>query len=109
MVHQERTVLIIKLKFKLRKNKESVKKDGTSRANSTYNKIEIQVQLPEALLEKLKQEKKQLPLTVDISGLENYESYKVLDNEGKNLFDFVTTSVWNVRSRNGGALKSVLQ
>ncbi len=34
---------------------------------------------------------------MDISTLENYKSFKKIDNEGKNLFDFVTASVWNSR------------
>lgn len=29
--------------------------------------------------------------------LENYKSFKTIDNEGKYLFDFVTSSVWNAR------------
>ncbi len=31
--------------------------------------------------------------------LENYKSFKKIDNEGKNLFDFVTSSVWNARKQ----------
>ena len=34
---------------------------------------------------------------VDVSTLENYRFFKTIDNEGKNLFDFVTCSVWYVR------------
>jgi hypothetical protein len=36
---------------------------------------------------------------VDVSGLENYRSIQRVDNEGKNLFDFVTSSVWNARKQ----------
>ena len=35
----------------------------------------------------------------DVSTLEDYRSFKRIDNEGKNLFDFVTTSVWNARKQ----------
>ena len=31
------------------------------------------------------------------SCLTEYRSFQAIDNEGKNLFDFVTASVWNVR------------
>jgi hypothetical protein len=36
---------------------------------------------------------------VDASSLEDYGSIKKIDNEGKNLFDFVTASVWNARKQ----------
>ena len=45
------------------------------------------------------QQKDQLPEKVDVSTLEDYTSFKRIDNEGKNLFDFVTTSVWNARKK----------
>jgi len=48
-------------------------------------------------LEKLKEEKKQMSERVNTSTMEDYDSYKTIDNEGKNLLDFVTTSVWNAR------------
>ena len=51
----------------------------------------------EAEYEKLLAEKKKLPEKVDVSTLEDYKSFKRIDNEGKNLFDFVTASVWNAR------------
>lgn len=34
---------------------------------------------------------------MDVSQLEDYRSFKTIDNEGKYLFDLVTSSVWNVR------------
>ena len=46
---------------------------------------------------KLLNDKKQLPEKVDVSTLEDYRCFKKIDNEGKNLFDFVTASVWNAR------------
>jgi hypothetical protein len=45
----------------------------------------------------LLEEKKELPEKVDVSSLEDYRSFNKIDNEGKNLFDFVTASVWNAR------------
>ena len=45
------------------------------------------------------EQKRRLPEKVDASSLENYKSFKKIDNEGKNLFDFVTSSIWNVRKQ----------
>jgi len=36
---------------------------------------------------------------VDVSTLEDYKSFKRIDNEGKYLFDFVTISIWNARKQ----------
>jgi len=41
---------------------------------------------------------------MDISTLEDYNSFKKIDNEGKNLFDFVTASIWNARKQMTGWL-----
>ncbi len=34
---------------------------------------------------------------MEISDLEDYRSFKKIDDEGKYIFDFVTSSVWNAR------------
>jgi hypothetical protein len=34
---------------------------------------------------------------IDVGGLVDYHSFQAIDNEGKNLFDFVTAAVWYVR------------
>jgi len=80
---------------RLRKSQSKVKNDGTVR--KTSQKIEQAIRATEEELEKLQEEKKQLPQRVNTSTMEDYDSYKTRDNEGKNLFDFVTTSVWNAR------------
>jgi hypothetical protein len=36
---------------------------------------------------------------VDVSGLQNYSSIRRIDDEGKRLFDFVTSYVWNARKQ----------
>ena len=41
--------------------------------------------------------KNQLPERVYVSTLADYKSFTLIDNEGKELFDFVTFSVWNAR------------
>lgn len=88
-----------KLYEKLSKAKESIKKDGTSRKNSVRENLKNSIEEQEASLKRLQEEKRQLPEKVDVSSLEDYKSFKRLDNEGKNLFDFVTTSVWNARKQ----------
>jgi hypothetical protein len=45
------------------------------------------------------EERKNLPAKIDVSTLKDYRSFNKIDNEGKYLFDFVTTSVWNARKK----------
>ena len=49
-------------------------------------------------VEKLNREIKQIPERIDVSKLEDYRSFKKIDDEGKYLFDFVTSSIWNARN-----------
>ncbi len=79
------------------KTKEVFNKDGSLRENSLKVRLEVEIEQLEAEYKKLLNDKKQLPEKVDVSTLENYKSFKKIDNEGKNLFDFVTASVWNAR------------
>ena len=90
---------LAKLYKKLASAKEAVNKDGTPRKNSSKEQLKNTISGQEAELKRLKQEKSQLPERVDVSTLENYRSFKRIDNEGKNLFDFVTCSVWNARKQ----------
>ena len=84
---------------KLSKAKDVVNKDGTSRQNSVKEKLKVEIAAFEAEIETIKQAKDELPEKVNVSGLEDYKSFKKIDNEGKNLFDFVTSSVWNARKQ----------
>ena len=86
-----------KLYKKLSKAKEVLNKDGSPRENSVRERIKNEIDNYEAELDKLNEEKKTLPEKVDPTTLEDYKSIKKIDNEGKNLFDFVTVSVWNAR------------
>ncbi len=90
---------IDRLLRRLNKLSDSLKKDGTPRKNSQKPPLQESVKQKEAELQTLREEKKSLPEKVDVSTLENYRSFKKIDNEGKNLFDFVTTSVWNARKQ----------
>ena len=84
---------------KLAKSKVATKKDGRPRENSVREKLEETIAVQESALAEAQEEKKLLPERVDVSGLENYKSIRRVDNEGKNLFDFVTSSVWNARKQ----------
>ncbi|GAH63760.1 unnamed protein product, partial [marine sediment metagenome] len=86
-----------KLYKKVSKAFEATNKDGTVRKNSKKENLQRTIDFEEARLKKLSTEKQELPQRVDVSNLENYRSFKQIDNEGKNLFDFVTSSVWNAR------------
>ena len=79
------------------KTKPSLNKDGTPRANSKQQRLAEQIAAHEAELQRLQADKAKLPERVDVAGLADYRSFEVIDNEGKNLFDFVTAAVWNAR------------
>lgn len=84
---------------KFSKVKSVFNKDGTSRQNSIKETLKVEIAALEAEVETIRQIKDGLPEKVDVSELENYKSFKKIDNEGKNLFDFVTSSVWNARKQ----------
>ena len=88
---------LAKYYYKHSKAKPSLKQDGSERMNSLHKRLTDAIAAEEALLKKLKDDKAKLPKRIDVSGLADYKSFNVIDNEGKNLFDFVTTSVWNAR------------
>lgn len=87
------------LRKKLGKAKAVLNQDGTPRQNSRRERLKQEIADREAKVERLQVEKRQLPETVDVSSLEDYACFKRIDTEGKNLFDFVTTSVWNARKQ----------
>ncbi len=84
---------------KFSKAKDVLNKDGTVRRNSMKEKIKSDISTLEAELTIAREAKKTLPDRVDVSTLEDYKSFRQIDNEGKNLFDFVTSSVWNARKQ----------
>lgn len=81
----------------LSKTRPSTNRDGSPRANGKYQNLKQKIQELESRQAQLREEKKQLPERINVSQLQDYRSFKRIDNEGKNLFDFVTASVWNVR------------
>ena len=84
---------------KLTKTPESKNKDGTPRHNSRRQRLENDIEQQQALIEQVRKEKQELPAKIDVSKLPDYRSFKQIDNEGKYLFDFVTTAVWNARKQ----------
>jgi hypothetical protein len=88
-----------KLYKKLSKAKEVLNQDGTPCQNSQKERVGDAVKEQETKLESLKEEKRKLPEKINVSTLQDYKSFKRIDNEGKYLFDFVTTSVWNARKQ----------
>lgn len=88
-----------KLYKQLTKTPQSANKDGTPRRNSRRQNLETQIEYHEAELEGAQQEKKSLPERVEVSSLQKYPSIERVDHEGKYLFDFATTAVWNARKQ----------
>lgn len=88
---------LAKLYKNLSKLPETTNSDGTPRKNSNRDKCKESIARVEAELKTLQESQKDLPERVDVSELENYRSFLQINNEGKNMFDFATTSVWNAR------------
>jgi len=88
-----------KLCKKLSKNEQAFNKDGSVRVNSVHQRLHSQIQRVEAEIDQLKQTSKDLPERIDISSLEDYNCFQKICDESKNLFDFVTSSVWNARKQ----------
>ncbi len=91
------TKKIDKASIELGRTKNAANKDGTRRKNSRHSRLKKEIDELQSTRDQLKAEIKALPERVDVSTLTNYRSFKRIDNEGKNLFDFVTSSVWNAR------------
>ena len=79
------------------KVKVVLNKNGEVRKNSSKETIEAKITETENKINVLKQKKKDLPERIDVSSLEGYRSFKKIDTEGKSIFDFVTSAVWNAR------------
>jgi len=79
--------------------KEGLTKEGTPRQNSIKERLKTRIGENELMIKKLLQEVKSLPERIELSSLDGNKSFKVIDNEGKNLFDFVTSAAWNSRKQ----------
>ena len=72
-------------------------RDGSERTNSKHRRLAVAIAASETNVKRLKSEMALLPERIDVSTLTDYRSFKAIDNEGKNLFDFVTSMIWNAR------------
>ena len=104
--YKERKGLVVRMKRQLNKlykkfskSKQVFNKDGSPRENSAHHRLKQQIAQQEAEIERMQQESKAIPEKIDLSDLEDYRCFERLSNESKNLFDFVTSSVWNARKQ----------
>ena len=104
-VIKESQTLIKKMKTEINKfykklatSKESLKKDGTPRQNSNKETIKSKIKELEGRLGNATEEVKKHSAKIDLTSIEGKKTFKVIENEGKNLFDFTTSAVWNVRN-----------
>ena len=79
------------------KVKEQKNKDGKPKKNSKYEKIKVKIEDLKKQIASTESEIKEAPERVDLSDLEDYRSFKTIDNEAKYLFDITTSMVWNAR------------
>lgn len=82
---------------KLCKDLSGAEASQSGRQNSAFDRLKNEIATVEAEIKALQELKKNLPEKIDVTTLESHKSFKKIDNEGKNLFDFVTSSVWNAR------------
>lgn len=83
----------------LAEKEKTVNNEGQARKNDMYTRLKVEWANLKIKITKLKQRKTEFPERVDVSGLENYGSFKMHDNEGKNMFDFASSLVWNARKK----------
>ncbi len=88
---------IVKLKSKLVDIRPTFKKDGSERKNSSHANLKGKISEYEIVLSQTQDKAKKEPERVKTSEIEDYESFKRVDNEGKKLFDLITSCVWNSR------------
>jgi hypothetical protein len=69
----------------------------SGRQNSIFDRLKNEIVVRETEIKGLQEIKQSLPDKIDVSSLQDYKSFKKIDNEGKNLFDFVISAVWNAR------------
>ena len=84
---------------KFSKSKEVFNKDGSPRENSIHQRLKRELAQQEAEIAQLQEASKEIPEKIDITDLENYRCFQRISNESKNIFDFVTSSVWNARKQ----------
>ena len=94
-----------KIEIKLQKNankfvgvEKVYNKDGSERFNSKYRRLSNERNVLEAELTAINEQIKQTPERINLKEASNGEkSFKIIDNEAKNLFDLTASMVWNAR------------
>jgi hypothetical protein len=84
-------------KCKLVDIKPTFQKDGSKRKNSAHANLKQKIYEKKDILKQAQEKAKKEPERVKTSDIENYREIKRVDNEGKKLFDLITSSVWNGR------------
>jgi hypothetical protein len=84
---------------KLSKTKQVFNKDGSPRKKSARSNLEQKIAHKENELETLHKEIKETPGRIDCSQEDAYKNFKCINNESKNLYDFVLSSAWNARKQ----------
>ena len=84
---------------KLSKTKQVFNKDGSPRKKSARSNLEQEIAHKEKELETLQKDIKETPERIDCSQEDAYRNFKHINNESKNLYDFVVTSAWNARKQ----------
>jgi len=97
-----------KIEKKLGRKKIIYNKDGTVRKNRSHDKLQKQREELQHRINTLNNLLLECPERIDISKLEDYKHYKVIETEGKNLWDLSETIVWNSRKKLISLLKEYL-
>lgn len=82
---------------KLAKKDKQINGDGSVRSNDAYSQLKKRAGSLEEKIEELTAYKQKLPERVKVNEIDSSKDYKRHENEGKNLFDFTTSLVWNAR------------
>ena len=94
---QKLTNKIKTLKVRLADKTPFFNKDGSARKNSAYANLKEIIANKKSSLDQAREDAKKEPERVKTSSIEDYEQFERIDNEGKKLFDLVTSCVWNAR------------
>jgi hypothetical protein len=79
--------------------KKSVTAQAINKSEIQLDKIQEEINQLQELERRYVEARDNLPDKIDVSTLQDYKTFNKIDNEGKYIFDFVTTSVWNARKK----------
>jgi len=74
-------------------------KDGSIRKNSSRDRLIEAREEKQKKLKVLQQQIKEIPQYIDISGRDDYEKFKLISTEAKNLWDLAESIFWNSRKK----------